>query len=30
MHGVKRVDELRIQDAQIADDLEILRRSLEG
>ncbi|MEI4235008.1 chromosomal replication initiator protein DnaA [Roseovarius sp. D22-M7] len=30
MHGVKRVEELRIQDAQIADDLEILRRSLEG
>ncbi|MGI3210332.1 chromosomal replication initiator protein DnaA [Roseovarius tibetensis] len=30
MHGVKRVEELRIQDAQIADDLEILRRTLEG
>ncbi len=30
MHGVKRVDELRTQDAQVADDLEILRRSLEG
>ncbi|WP_371224971.1 chromosomal replication initiator protein DnaA [Roseovarius sp. 2305UL8-3] len=30
MHGVKRIDELRIQDAQIADDLEILRRTLES
>ena len=30
MHGVKRIDELRIQDAQIADDLELLRRTLEG
>jgi chromosomal replication initiator protein len=30
MHGVKRIDELRQQDAQIADDLEILRRTLEG
>jgi chromosomal replication initiator protein len=30
MHGVKRIEELRIQDAQIADDLELLRRTLEG
>ena len=30
MHGVKRIDELRIHDAQIADDLEILRRALES
>jgi chromosomal replication initiator protein len=30
MHGVKRIDELKQQDAQIAEDLEILRRTLEG
>lgn len=30
MHGVKRIEELRIQDAQIAEDLEILRRTLES
>ena len=30
MHGVKRVEELRNQDAQIAEDLEILRRTLES
>ena len=30
MHGVRRIDELRAQDAQIAEDLEILRRTLEG
>ncbi len=30
MHGVRRIDELRQQDAQIAEDLEMLRRSLEG
>ncbi|SEL36240.1 chromosomal replication initiator protein DnaA [Roseovarius azorensis] len=30
MHGVKRIEELRVQDAQIADDLELLRRTLEG
>ncbi|MFK7939496.1 MAG: chromosomal replication initiator protein DnaA [Roseovarius sp.] len=30
MHGVKRIEELRSQDAQIADDLEILRRALES
>ncbi|MET4101168.1 chromosomal replication initiator protein [Roseovarius sp. MBR-78] len=30
MHGVKRIDELRLKDAQIADDIELLRRSLEA
>ena len=30
MHGVKRIEELRIQDVQIAEDLEILRRTLES
>ena len=30
MHGVRRIDELRIQDSQIAEDLEILRRTLEA
>jgi chromosomal replication initiator protein len=30
MHGVKRIDELKQQDGQIAEDLEILRRTLEG
>ncbi len=30
MHGVKRIEELRHQDAQIAEDLEMLRRILEG
>ena len=30
MHGVRRVDELRQKDAQVADDLELLRRSLEA
>ncbi|MEO1138839.1 MAG: chromosomal replication initiator protein DnaA [Pseudomonadota bacterium] len=30
MHGVRRIEELRTQDAQIAEDLEILRRALEG
>jgi chromosomal replication initiator protein len=30
MHGVKRIDELRVQDGQIAEDLELLRRSLEA
>ncbi|WP_119841196.1 chromosomal replication initiator protein DnaA [Pseudooceanicola algae] len=30
MHAVKRVDELMVQDAQIADDLELLRRALEA
>ncbi|MDF1668168.1 MAG: chromosomal replication initiator protein DnaA [Roseovarius sp.] len=30
MHGVKRIEELRNQDVQIAEDLEILRRTLES
>lgn len=30
MHGVKRIDELRAIDSQIADDLELLRRALEA
>ena len=30
MHGVKRIEELRIQDGQIAEDLELLRRALEA
>jgi chromosomal replication initiator protein len=30
MYGVKRIDELRVQDGQIAEDLELLRRTLEG
>lgn len=30
MHGVKRIDELRNKDSQIADDLELLRRALEA
>jgi len=30
MHGVRRIDTLRQQDAEIADDLELLRRALEG
>lgn len=30
MHGVKRIEELRAVDSQIADDLEILRRALEA
>jgi chromosomal replication initiator protein len=30
MHGVKRVEELRTADAQISDDLELLRRALEA
>ncbi len=30
MHGVKRIDELRATDSQIADDLELLRRALEA
>ncbi|MGH1576818.1 chromosomal replication initiator protein DnaA [Planktotalea sp.] len=29
MHGVKRIEELKIQDGQIAEDIEMLRRSLE-
>ncbi|MDG1678375.1 MAG: chromosomal replication initiator protein DnaA [Tateyamaria sp.] len=30
MHGVKRIEELKLQDGQIAEDLELLRRSLEA
>lgn len=30
MHGVKRIEELKATDSQIADDLELLRRMLEG
>jgi chromosomal replication initiator protein len=30
MHGVKRVEELKVMDSQIADDLELLRRALEA
>ena len=30
MHGVRRIDELRQTDAAIAEDLELLRRSLES
>ncbi len=30
MHGVKRIEELSVTDSQIADDLELLRRSLEA
>ncbi|MGV6839391.1 MAG: chromosomal replication initiator protein DnaA [Planktomarina sp.] len=30
MHGVRRVEELRNQDSQISDDIDMLRRALEG
>ena len=30
MHAVKKVEELMQQDSQIADDVEMLRRALEG
>ena len=30
MHGVKRIETLRDQDSQMADDLEMLRRALES
>ena len=30
MHGVRRIEELKLQDSQIAEDLEMLRRALEG
>jgi chromosomal replication initiator protein len=30
MHGVRKIDELRSQDSQIAEDLELLRRALEA
>lgn len=29
MHGVKRIEDLKIQDGQIAEDIEMLRRTLE-
>ncbi|MEN8935653.1 MAG: chromosomal replication initiator protein DnaA, partial [Planktotalea arctica] len=29
MHGVKRIEELKVQDGQIAEDIEMLRRALE-
>ena len=29
MHGIRRIEELKITDSQIADDLELLRRALE-
>ncbi|OIP85610.1 MAG: chromosomal replication initiation protein DnaA [Rhodobacterales bacterium CG2_30_65_12] len=29
MHGVRRIDELKVSDAQLAEDIEILRRALE-
>ena len=30
MHGVRRIEELRLQDAQIEEDIELLRRALEA
>ncbi|WP_380055218.1 chromosomal replication initiator protein DnaA [Falsihalocynthiibacter sp. SS001] len=30
MHGVKRIEDLQLHDSQIAEDLELLRRSLEA
>lgn len=30
MHGVRKIEELKATDSQIADDLELLRRSLEA
>ena len=30
MHGVRKIEELKIQDSQIAEDLELLRRALEA
>ncbi|MCC7320152.1 MAG: chromosomal replication initiator protein DnaA [Rubellimicrobium sp.] len=30
MHGVRRIEDLMTADGQIADDIELLRRSLEG
>ena len=30
MHGVRKIEELKQKDGQIADDLELLRRSLEA
>ncbi|MBQ2261870.1 MAG: chromosomal replication initiator protein DnaA [Loktanella sp.] len=30
MHGVRKIEELKVLDSQIADDLELLRRALEA
>ncbi len=30
LHGVKRIEELKTQDGQVAEDLEMLRRALEA
>ncbi|KIN74499.1 chromosomal replication initiator protein DnaA [Sulfitobacter guttiformis] len=30
MHGVRRIEELKVSDGQIAEDLELLRRALEA
>jgi chromosomal replication initiator protein len=30
MHGVRRIEELKDKDSQIAEDLELLRRALEA
>jgi len=30
MHGVKRIEELKTADGQMAEDLELLRRALEA
>jgi chromosomal replication initiator protein len=30
IHGVRRVEELKVQDSQIAEDIELLRRALEA
>ena len=30
MHGVRKIEELKVQDGQIAEDLELLRRTLES
>jgi chromosomal replication initiator protein len=30
MHGVRRIEELKGKDSQIAEDLELLRRALEA
>ena len=30
MHGVKRIEDLKVQDGQVAEDLEMLRRALEA
>ncbi|MBW7921863.1 MAG: chromosomal replication initiator protein DnaA [Rubellimicrobium sp.] len=30
MHGVRRIEDLMVSDGQVADDLELLRRAIEG